>query len=122
MAVTVSAYQVGYTLDISWSWSSDHPVSGWAVFVNNTRVAGGVTSTTGESGTASVPAYRTYPVEFQIGSTEYFKSVVVEAPPQPTGPYIWNGSEWKEATPYIWTGSAWVPATANIWDGSAWQS
>ncbi len=51
-----------------------------------------------------------------------FTTPAVPPPPPPTGPYIWNGSEWKEATPYIWTGSAWARATANIWDGSAWQS
>lgn len=42
--------------------------------------------------------------------------------PAETGPYIWNGSEWKPATPYIWNGTSWVQATANIWDGSSWQS
>ena len=46
-----------------------------------------------------------------------------EPPPAPTtGPYIWNGSQWKRATPYVWNGSAWVEATANIWNGSQWKS
>lgn len=40
----------------------------------------------------------------------------------PTGKaFIYDGSQWKQATAYIYNGSTWVEAEPNIFDGGTWK-
>ena len=87
-----------------------------------TKASGSISTSSG-SGTMTLTLGSTHTlvlsVTFANGSDTETTTVTMQ---EDTGPFIWDGSEWKHATPYIWDGSSWVQATAYIWNGSEWKS
>lgn len=96
------------------------------IFLNGTQIDNlSVSYSSGSSNDISVPFNNltpdtTYSVTCTCSESGESYSGTVKT--LKSGPWIFNGTEWKNATPYIYNGTAWKKATAFIYNGTAWKS